>query len=73
MADAPPGGKSGKVVIRNIGLLLSGDIDRPILDADTIVVVDGLHHRGRHAKPTATSTARATDDRRARHLRRARA
>jgi len=34
--------KSGKVVIRNIGLLLSGDIDRPILDADTIVVEDGV-------------------------------
>jgi len=29
-------------VIRNIGLLLSGDIDRPLLDADTIVVNDGL-------------------------------
>ncbi len=34
--------KSGKVVIRNIGLLLSGDIDKPIVDADTIVVSDGL-------------------------------
>jgi len=34
--------KSGKVVIKNIGLLLSGDIDQPILDADTIVVNDGL-------------------------------
>jgi len=34
--------KSGKVVIKNIGLLLSGDIDHPILDADTIVVNDGL-------------------------------
>jgi len=33
---------SGKVVIRNIGLLLSGDIDAPILDADTVVVHDGL-------------------------------
>ena len=33
---------SGKVVIRNIGLMLSGDIDRPILDADTIVVQDGI-------------------------------
>ena len=42
MAEAAVAGKSGKVVIRNIGLLLSGDIDRPILDADTIVVVDGL-------------------------------
>ncbi len=34
--------KSGKVVIRNIGLLLSGDIERPILDADTIVIDDGI-------------------------------
>ena len=40
MAEAASTGKSGKVVIRNIGLLLSGDIDRPILDADTIVVND---------------------------------
>jgi enamidase len=42
MADAISSGKSGKVVIKNIGLLLSGDIDRPILDADTIVVHDGF-------------------------------
>ena len=42
MADAASTGKSGKVVIRNIGLLLSGDIDKPILDADTIVVHDGV-------------------------------
>ena len=42
MADVAAGGKSGKVVIRNIGLLLSGDLDGPILDADTIVVVDGV-------------------------------
>jgi enamidase len=34
--------RSGKVVIRNIGLLLSGDIDRPILEADTLVVQDGV-------------------------------
>src|SRR5580700_328100 len=31
-----------KLVIRNIGLLLSGDLDRPILDADTVVAVDGV-------------------------------
>lgn len=31
----------GKLVIRNIGLLLSGDLNKPILDADTIVAVDG--------------------------------
>jgi len=42
MADAAASGKSGKVVIRNIGLMLSGDIDRPMLDADTIVVIDGF-------------------------------
>lgn len=30
-----------KLVIRNIGLCLSGDLNRPILDADTIVAVDG--------------------------------
>ncbi len=42
MADAASSGKSGKVVIRNIGLLLSGDIDQPLLDADTVLVQDGI-------------------------------
>ena len=42
MADVAAAGKSGKVVIRNVGLMLSGDIDKPILDADTIVVNDGV-------------------------------
>ncbi len=41
MADIAANAVSGKVVIRNIGLLLSGDIDRPILDADTIVCDHG--------------------------------
>ena len=31
-----------KLVIRNIGLLLSGDLQKPILDADTVVVNDGV-------------------------------
>src|SRR5713101_4511572 len=35
--SAPP----TKLVIRNIGLLLSGDLSQPILDADTVVAVDG--------------------------------
>ncbi len=30
-----------KLVIRNIGLILSGDLERPILDADTVVAHDG--------------------------------
>jgi enamidase len=32
---------AGKLVIRNVGLMLSGDLDRPILKADTVVAVDG--------------------------------
>jgi enamidase len=32
---------SGKVAITRIGLMLSGDIDRPILDADTVVIEAG--------------------------------
>src|SRR6266487_631859 len=31
-----------KLLIRNIGLLLSGDLDDPILDADTVVAIDGV-------------------------------
>ncbi len=30
-----------KLVVRNIGLLLSGDLDNPILDADCVVALDG--------------------------------
>ena len=30
-----------RVLIRNIGLMLSGDLKRPILDADTVLAVDG--------------------------------
>ncbi|MFO1153806.1 MAG: amidohydrolase family protein [Rhodospirillales bacterium] len=42
MADpAPAAEASGRLLIRNIGLLLSGDLARPILDADAILVVDG--------------------------------
>ncbi|MCC6867707.1 MAG: amidohydrolase family protein [Burkholderiales bacterium] len=41
MAEAAAGGTSGRVVIRNVGVMLSGDLDRPLLDADTVVVRDG--------------------------------
>ena len=30
-----------RLVIRNVGLTLSGDLDNPILDADTVVAIDG--------------------------------
>src|SRR6266446_8840400 len=39
--EAAKPGAGVKLVIRNIGLLLSGDLQRPILDADTVVVKDG--------------------------------
>ncbi|MDR3419987.1 MAG: amidohydrolase family protein [Xanthobacteraceae bacterium] len=34
-------GGSGKLVVKNIGLILSGDLARPILDADAVVAIDG--------------------------------
>jgi enamidase len=39
--DAATDGRAGKLVIRNIGLLLSGALEAPILDADTIVAANG--------------------------------
>jgi enamidase len=42
MTQEEPLKKTAKrLVIRNIGLLLSGDLRKPILDADTVVAVDG--------------------------------
>jgi enamidase len=32
---------TGKLVVRNIGTVLSGALERPLLDADTVVAVDG--------------------------------
>jgi enamidase len=62
MAEAATSGKSGKVVITNIGLLLSGDIDNPVLDADTIVVNDGLILAVGKAKDCDLAHARTTID-----------
>ena len=39
--EANAAGGGAKLVIRNIGLLLSGDLQRPILDADAVVAVGG--------------------------------
>jgi len=39
--EATKSGSGTKLVIRNIGLLLSGDLSKPILDADTVVVKNG--------------------------------
>ena len=32
---------AGKLVIRNIGLILSGRIEEPIFDGDCLVAIDG--------------------------------
>ena len=39
--DAPQATGPSKLVIRNIGLMLTGALEKPILDADTIVADDG--------------------------------
>ncbi|MFO1271699.1 MAG: amidohydrolase family protein [Rubrivivax sp.] len=62
MAEVAAGAKSGKVVIRNIGLLLSGDLEKPVLDADTIVVVDGVVTAVGKAADCDTAQAKTTID-----------
>lgn len=50
---------ASKLVIRNIGLLLSGDLDHPILDADTVVAVDGVIQevgKGTHVDSSGATT-----------------
>jgi hypothetical protein len=62
---------SDKLVIKNVGLMLSGDLARPILDADTIVAVDGrIAEVGKAGEatpqaPVGRSTPRAQPWRRA--------
>lgn len=40
-----PGKKEANVLIHNIGILVSGDIENPILDADAVLIKDGLVER----------------------------
>ena len=63
MAEAQgAGGVAGRLVIRNIGLLLSGDLDRPILDADTIVADSGKISAIGRAKNIDTAGAKTEID-----------
>ncbi len=64
--DAPQAAGPTKLVIRNIGLLLSGALEKPILDADTIVAVNGRITAIGRAKDVDTEGA-TTVDRRQRH------
>ena len=63
MAD-PAGATTtaGKVVIRNIGLMLSGDLARPILDADTVVSEKGVITAVGHARDCDMERADVTVD-----------
>lgn len=53
---------SGKLVVKNIGLMLSGDLVKPILDADTLVAVNGrISAFGRAADLDLSSAATTID------------
>src|SRR5690606_903257 len=60
-AQAAPAGTT-KLVIRNIGLVLSGLLERPILDADTIVAVNGRITAVGRAKDVDTDGATSIVD-----------
>jgi enamidase len=51
-----------KLVIRNIGLLLSGDLDDPILDANAVIAIDGVIDAVGKEKELDTGGATTTVD-----------
>jgi enamidase len=56
------GGPAGKMVIRNVGLMLSGDLKRPILDADALISDKGRIVAFGREKDLDTSHAQVTID-----------
>ena len=53
---------NGKLVIRNIGLMLSGNLAKPILDADTIITIDGkIADIGKESQLNTTKSDRVVD------------
>src|SRR5271155_1956555 len=60
--DAPQPTGPTKLVIRNIGLMLSGALEKPILDADTIVAENGRIVAVGKQKDVDTSAATVTVD-----------
>lgn len=62
MAAVAQPSTAGKLVVRNIGLMLSGDLKTPILDADCIVCVDGrIVQVGREANCDTGQADRVVD------------
>jgi enamidase len=57
MAAQSDNASSGKVVVRNVGLMFSGDINRPMLDADTLVIENGRIAAVGHARDCDTERA----------------
>jgi len=53
---------ANKLVIKNIGLLLSGALEKPILDADTLVAIDGKIAEFGKAKDVDTGNATTVID-----------
>ncbi|MGE0564686.1 MAG: amidohydrolase family protein [Pseudolabrys sp.] len=60
--DAPAATGSSKLVIRNIGLLLSGALENPVLEADTVVAENGRITAIGRAKDVDTSKATTVVD-----------
>jgi enamidase len=58
--EAAKASNGTRLVVRNIGLLLSGDLQKPILDADTVVSIDG--------RITAVGKEKAVDTEGAMHI-----
>ncbi len=61
-AGTADGVAKGKTVIRNIGLLITGDMNAPLSDADTIVCVDGVITAVGKAKDVDSSNAQMIVD-----------
>jgi enamidase len=62
MAETRTNGPTGKLVVGNIGLLLTGDLAQPIGDANTVVAVDGIITAIGKAKDCDTDGADCTVD-----------
>ena len=60
--DAPAAAGPSKLVIRNIGLVLSGALENPILEADTVVAENGRIAAVGKEKDVDTSNATVVID-----------
>ena len=52
----------GKTVIKNVGMMMSGALEKPILDADTLIAIDGKIDSFGREKDLDTDRADVTID-----------